>query len=357
VEIDLAGVVDGHAERLVPGEAHGQIVEAEHLARYHWAATLTGGKRVLDAGCGAAYGSALLAEAGAAEVVGVDIAGPVLASVRPGMPRGVRLEEGDLANLRFEDGFFDLVVCFEVIEHVDDFDGVLDELARVLAEDGALAISSPNRNVSIPGNPHHRHEFVPEELEETLGKRFSEVRLYRQADWIASAVLDDASHGSESTDPLDDIALRKSASGTLGKELYTLALAANGRLPEPPASAVMGSDAEIRELAAGWDELDRQRRELALRTTRAGEKAEQSRRELASLSGQLLRVESELARAYQAAARHADELEEHRSVQVELADQLEDAHRAIHEMQESRIWRIGTSFWRARDRLLGRGAR
>ena len=133
METDLAGSVDGVAERLVPEQVHGQIVEAEHLARYHWAAALAEGRRVLDAGCGTAYGSAILADAGAEEVVGVDVAGDVLAAVAPRMPDRVALEEADVSDLPFEDGSFDLVVCFEVIEHVEDTERVLDELARVVA--------------------------------------------------------------------------------------------------------------------------------------------------------------------------------------------------------------------------------
>lgn len=357
VDTDLAGIVDGHAERLVPEEAHGRIVEAEHLARYHWAAPLAAGKRVLDAGCGTAYGSAILAGAGAEEVVGVDVAGEVLSAVRPRMPDGVCLEEGDVSSLPFEDGSFDLVVCFEVIEHVDDTEGTLDEFARVLADKGVLAISSPNRDVYTPGNPHHRHEFVPDELAGTLRKRFTNVRLYRQADWVASAVLDDGLHGAEGADPVQDLTVRKSAVGRPGDELYTLALASNGHLPAPGASAVLSSAAEIRELAEEWDRLDKERRQLARQITRAESAKEDARRESTELGRQLIRVESELARARQAVARHADDLEDLEDVSAErdeLVAQLEEANRAIREMQETKIWRFGTSFWRLRDRLRGR---
>jgi ubiquinone/menaquinone biosynthesis C-methylase UbiE len=367
VETDLAGTVDGVAERLVPEQVHGQIVEAEHLARYHWAAALAGGRRVLDAGCGTAYGSAILAGAGAKEVVGVDVAGDVLAAVGPRMPDGVRLEEADVANLPFEDGSFDLVVCFEVIEHMEDTDVVLDELARVLAEDGVLAISSPNRDVYMPGNPHHVHEFVPEELEEALGKRFARVRLYRQADWVASAVLDDGLQTSESEEPLHDVELRKSATETLGGELYVLALASNGTLPEPQPSVVLSSAAEIASLAEGWQQLDRERRELARRTIQAEGAAEEARRETAELGRQLVRIETELARARQAIARHDDELTEERAIRGEVTTRLEETERqlqrqveqlnqTIREMQETRAWRVGSTFWRWRDRLLRRRA-
>jgi hypothetical protein len=255
-------------------------------------------------------------------------------------------------------------VCFEVIEHVEDTEGVLDELARVLAKDGVLAISSPNRGVYMPGNPHHRHEFVPEELEETLAKRFSEVRLYRQADWVTSAVLDDNLHAAESKEPLPDLVLRKSAGGKLGGELYTLALGSSGSVPDPQGSIVLSSAAEIAALSEGWEGLDRQRREVARRTIQAEAAADEAHRETAEVGKQLIRVESELARARQAVARAAAETEEAESRVGDLESRVRDldtmradlefANRTIREMQASRVWRLASAFWRVRDRILGR---
>jgi SAM-dependent methyltransferase len=359
VEINLAGAVNGVAERFVPEEMHGQIIEAEHLSRYYWAATLGSGKRVLDAGCGTGYGSTILAAGNAREVVGVDVAADVLAAVSARMPDGVELREADVSNLPFDAGAFDVVVCFEVIEHVNDAVAVLDEFARVLAEDGVLAISSPNRDVYTPGNPHHRYEFVPQEFEEALRRQFANVRLYRQADWIASAVLDDDLHGFEGQEPLRELQLRKAVAAEPGDELYTIALAGNGALPEPPASAVLGSAAEIKAVAEAGERIERDRRELARRTAQADHDAAETHRELAALRNRLLAFETELARARQQVSRDSADLEAAESNVKELEEmqrrvraELEDAHRAIHEMQDTKAWRLATSFWNLRDRLL-----
>ena len=59
-------------ERLIPGEVDVDLLN-EHMARYHFAVRLARGKRVLDAGCGAGYGSAELADV-AESVTGIDIA-------------------------------------------------------------------------------------------------------------------------------------------------------------------------------------------------------------------------------------------------------------------------------------------
>ena len=57
-------------ERVIPGQVDVDLLN-EHMARYTFAARLARGKRVLDAGCGAGYGSAELART-ARRVVGVD---------------------------------------------------------------------------------------------------------------------------------------------------------------------------------------------------------------------------------------------------------------------------------------------
>src|SRR5947209_13153368 len=95
-------------ERLIPGEVDIDLLN-EHMARYNFAARLTRGKRVLDAGCGAGYGSAELAGS-AASVVGVDVAPEAIAFARAHyeLPN-LRFEEASCTALPFEDAAFELV--------------------------------------------------------------------------------------------------------------------------------------------------------------------------------------------------------------------------------------------------------
>ncbi len=223
------------------------MIEAEHVSRYQWAAQVAGGRSVLDAGCGTAYGSRLLAAGGAREVVGVDIASSVLEAVAPGMPQSVRLQSGDLSRLDLEDDRFELVVCFEVIEHVEDPGTVLDELVRVLAPGGVLLVSSPNRGVYPPGNPHHLHEFVPSELEAELSARLANVHLLRQRDYLVSAIVSDATGARGDGSTMDDLALHKLLADSPGDEVYTIAMASDGDLPELRELAAMTGTLELRE--------------------------------------------------------------------------------------------------------------
>ena len=133
------------------------FVRTEHLARYLFAAQLTGKRRltrVLDCACGSGYGSRVLAEAG----------GLVLAVDKtPCDAQGFAFRQADLNNgLPFcEDGGFDAVVCFETLEHIASDGCLLAEFHRVLRPGGALLLSVPRQGFEPadgrgrPLNPHH----------------------------------------------------------------------------------------------------------------------------------------------------------------------------------------------------------
>jgi 2-polyprenyl-3-methyl-5-hydroxy-6-metoxy-1,4-benzoquinol methylase len=246
VEADLSNRVGDADERFVPGSARGSLIEAQHLARYLWATPLARGRRVLDAGCGVGYGTAMLGDAGAAEAVGVDISAAAVEAASDGAPSNTSFLTGDVHALPFDDGRFDLVVCFEVIEHVDRQDEVIAELARVLAPGGVLALSSPNRDVYVRGNPHHVHEYVPQELRAALERCFAHVDLYRQHDWMTSAVLDDAQVAVDGVGEALDLRLAKVFGERPGSEPYTIALASRQPLPVVAGTAVLGAAAEAR---------------------------------------------------------------------------------------------------------------
>jgi 2-polyprenyl-3-methyl-5-hydroxy-6-metoxy-1,4-benzoquinol methylase len=263
-ELDLSGAAgDGIPERFIPDQMGEGLVAAEHLGRYWWAAQFAKGRRVLDAGCGIGYGSNMLAEAGAAEVTGVDVAEPVIEAARMGAASSVSFQPGDVAALDLPADSFDLVVCFEVIEHVEDTDPVLDELARLLAPGGLLVISSPNRDRYVPGNPHHRFEFTPEELSAALGRRFGQVRLLRQHDWLASGILEDREFAASGAAPLEGVAVRKLVGHEPGAETYTLALASDGELPASLMPLTLTHSMELREWMEHFRAQDRVLREQA----------------------------------------------------------------------------------------------
>src|SRR5207249_9324746 len=100
-------------------------------------------KRVLDIACGEGYGSAALARAGAASVVGVDISAEACEHAR--RKYGVDARVGRADRIPLPAGSIDVIVSFETIEHVERPESFLNECVRVLAPGGALILSTPNR--------------------------------------------------------------------------------------------------------------------------------------------------------------------------------------------------------------------
>ncbi len=275
---------------------HGLIIEAEHLARYAWATQFAPGRRVLDAACGMGYGSTALSAAGASEVVGVDLDKDVIADLNANAPPSVAFEVGDLRSLPYNDDDFDLVTCFEAIEHVDDPELVLDELHRVLRPDGLLVLSTPNRDVYTPGNPFHLRELTPNELEAELSKRFGSVLLRRQHTWVASGIFDDEQFQISDHELLADIDVRKAAGHEPGTETYTLALASDGSIPEAKSLVSLTADIDLREWSKymeGANHAATAAKDIDIR--RDGELA-LVRSEFGELRKQLAQGEAELAR-------------------------------------------------------------
>jgi SAM-dependent methyltransferase len=188
----------------------------------------------------------------------------------------VEFVTGDVTKRPFEDASFDVVTCFETIEHVGAQERVVSELARVLRPGGTLLISSPNRGVYPPGNPFHEKELTAAEFEALLGQAFTNVRLMRQHNWIVSAVLDDEAFGAAEA---EDLGMRtgKVVAKQPGQELYTLAACSHSDQPSPGRLGLMTHGLEVRR----WtDELNR-------RAAKIAELAE-VRRALAATEQQLL---------------------------------------------------------------------
>jgi len=170
-------------ERVIPGRVDADLLN-EHLARYAFAARLANGKRVLDAGCGAGYGSAELAKS-ALSVVGVDAAAEAMAYAREHyrLPN-LHFEQASCSGLPHTDASFDLVVAFEVIEHLPDWPEFLAEVRRVLAPGGQFIVSTPNKLYYAESrgrtgpNPFHAHEFEFGEFRNELSSIFPHISLF-----------------------------------------------------------------------------------------------------------------------------------------------------------------------------------
>lgn len=108
------------------------------------------GARVLDIGCGAGILSEAMARRGA-NVTGLDLAGPLIEAARvhaeqSGLAIDYRLVASrDLAADMA--GEFDIVICMEMLEHVDEPRTVVDDCALLVRPGGAVFFSTINRTI------------------------------------------------------------------------------------------------------------------------------------------------------------------------------------------------------------------
>jgi SAM-dependent methyltransferase len=152
-----------------------------HQVVYQRLAPRCADREVLEAGCGEGYGADLIAGV-ARRVVAVDYDEAAVAHVRSRYPR-VEVMQANLAELPLADASVDVVVNFQVIEHLWDQAQFVAECARVLRPSGLLMVSTPNRITFSPGrdtplNPFHTRELNAVELTELLvDAGFAEVSI------------------------------------------------------------------------------------------------------------------------------------------------------------------------------------
>lgn len=191
---------DAYLERFDP---RGRVdhMATEHLARYRWACEFLPRRRVLDCSCGPGYGTAMLADAGAASVVGVDIAADAIAEAQKLYSRpSVEFRQFDAYQLKREThGCFDLITSLETIEHVKEPERLLDVFTALLDEDGVLLLSCPNEGVQGAGNPFHVWSADLEKLRGWLKQRFAQVAEFSEIHSLGTTIAQTGAVGSETS--------------------------------------------------------------------------------------------------------------------------------------------------------------
>src|SRR5579883_2462990 len=336
-------------ERVIPGEVDIDLLN-EHLARYTFAARLARGKRVLDAGCGAGYGAAELAHA-ALSVTGFDRAADAVDFARAHyrLPN-LWFEQASCEALPHADGRFDLVVAFEVIEHLEHWREFLLEARRVMAPNGQFIVSTPNKlyyNESRGGqgaNPFHVHEFEFEEFREALRAVFPHVSLFLE-NHVEGVTFQPA---PDSTPPGNTVEVRVDAGDAAPAESHFF-LAVCAHRPQignptfvyvPRAANVLRERerhiallegelakkyAWLAQALAEHEELTAKFRALQQELERSNQWAEELNREIAGRRARIVELQEELAREQESARRKIAELEEDIRAKTQWARDVEAA--------------------------------
>ncbi len=103
------------------------------------------GELVLDVGCGAGHLLNAMHVIYGTKGVGIDFSTAAIRAAMGNNPFGNQYLVADALNLPFRDGVFDLVISYDVIEHVPDHRRFAREMTRVLKPQGGLLIYTPSR--------------------------------------------------------------------------------------------------------------------------------------------------------------------------------------------------------------------
>jgi SAM-dependent methyltransferase len=318
-------------ERVIPGEVDPDLWN-EHAARYAFAGRVARGRRVLDAGCGSGYGAAELARE-ASQVLAIDIAPEAIEYAREHYHAdNLRFERASCLEIPAAEASFDLVVAFEIIEHLSDWRGFLREVRRVLLPVGQFLVSTPNKvyyaeaRAELGPNPFHAHEFEYEEFRRELLAVFPKAELYLENH--AGAIVFAPAGASGAI----EARLEDGGSNPAEAHFYLAVCSVTGDTSVAPFTFVPRAANMLRERERHIETLET---EVMQRRARVVELQEELVSEQTKAQTRISELEGELHESVAAANRLAVELD---AKVAELADCVGHLHEAEDTVTERTQW-------------------
>jgi len=150
-----------------------------HIASYEFALNYVKNNKVLDYGCGTGYGTYLLSKS-AQSVVGVDVSGESVAYAKEHYVSDNVIFKGinELGNEKY-----DVIVSFQVIEHVKNDKAYINKLKKLLNPNGVLLLTTPNKQGRIfnyiqkPWNKYHLKEYSVKSMSNLLKRFFADFEI------------------------------------------------------------------------------------------------------------------------------------------------------------------------------------
>lgn len=131
---------------------------------------------VLEVGCGEGRGVDLILPK-TKSFTGIDKIQEVVDNLKTKYPKGNFQQMVIPPFASLPDNHYDVVVSFQVIEHIKDDLGYLNEIYRVLKPGGKALITTPNIKMSLSRNPWHIREYTANELSELAKRIFANVEM------------------------------------------------------------------------------------------------------------------------------------------------------------------------------------
>lgn len=135
---------------------------------------LTGKENVLEVGCGEGRGIDFLLPL-AERFTAIDKLKETIARLQVKYPAGKFIAMSFPPFAGLPDDAFDIVISFQVIEHIKDDRFFLKEIHRVLKPGGVALLTTPNRRMSLTRNPWHVREYLANELQQLVQTVFAQV--------------------------------------------------------------------------------------------------------------------------------------------------------------------------------------
>lgn len=133
------------------------------------------GGHVAEIGCGDGRGLELLAPK-CSRYVALDKSTTIAKKRAKGM-KNVEFIETLIPPIPLSENTFDVVLCFQVIEHILDDTHFLEELHRILKPGGKLYLTTPNIDLTLTRNPWHIREYTAQELTDLSASFFPHVQM------------------------------------------------------------------------------------------------------------------------------------------------------------------------------------
>jgi SAM-dependent methyltransferase len=162
--------------------------QLEHLARYEFASQYVRDRIVVDCACGDGTSTSIFATS-AKLAYGFDVsAESVNRAQQANRTEKAVFQYADATALPVEDRSAEVFVSLETIEHIQKDMAFLDEVVRIVGDEGIFICSTPDRDVYSPGNTlsskpwnqFHVREYSAAEFSQMLHDRFQSVQFFGQ---------------------------------------------------------------------------------------------------------------------------------------------------------------------------------